>query len=623
MAELKYDIVVAGGGHAGVEAALAASRMGCSVLLVTLKKDTIGQMSCNPAIGGLAKGHLVKEIDALGGEMALAIDRTGIQYRRLNLSRGPAVHSSRAQADRKLYREYIQKVVLNQQNLDLLEDGVVDLEVIGGKVKAAVTGGGKRIACKALILTAGTFLNGLIHIGKQKIPAGRMGEKPSLGLTEKLIALGFNAGRLKTGTPPRLDKNTIDFSRTKPQYGDPDFPPFSFRSDSINGNKAICHITFTNQDTHRIILDNLDSSAMYSGQIKGIGPRYCPSIEDKVVRFKDKDRHQLFLEPEGLNNDLIYPNGFPTSLDEEVQKKAIRTVPGLEDVVFTQPGYAIEYDFFYPYQIYTTTETKLVEGLYFSGQINGTSGYEEAGAQGLMSGINAVLKIRSEESFSLLRSEAYIGVLLDDLTTKSTEEPYRMFTSRAEHRLYLREDNADQRLFKYGRKFGLISEERYQKYHEEIELQKSHRQSLGRIFIEVKKLPADFQNNGRTKISFEQALKVPGISMDLLKDYDDSLAELPESILKRIEIEVKYQGYLERQMREIEKFNKLEKETIPPDFDFDYCKGLKKEALEKMKRLRPATVGQASRISGITPGDITVLLIYLKKSKDQLRQNPV
>jgi tRNA uridine 5-carboxymethylaminomethyl modification enzyme len=623
MTELNYDIVVAGGGHAGVEAALAASRMGCSVLLVTLKKDTIGQMSCNPAIGGLAKGHLVKEIDALGGEMALAIDRTGIQYRRLNLSRGPAVHSSRAQADRKLYREYIQHFVLNQQKLDLLEDGVIDLEVLGGKVKAAITEGGKRINCRALILTAGTFLNGLIHIGKRKIPAGRMGEKPSLGLTEKLIELGFKAGRLKTGTPPRLEKNTIDFSRTKPQHGDPDFPPFSFRSDSINGNKAICHITFTNQETHQIILDNLDSSAMFSGQIKGIGPRYCPSIEDKVVRFKDKDRHQLFLEPEGIDDDLIYPNGFPTSLDEEVQKKAIRTVPGLEEVVFAQPGYAIEYDFFYPYQIYTTTETKLVEGLYFSGQINGTSGYEEAGAQGLMSGINAVLKIRGEESFSLLRSEAYIGVLLDDLTTKSTEEPYRMFTSRAEHRLYLREDNADQRLFKYGRKFGLISEERYQKYLDDNATQKSHRQSLSRIFIEVSKLPADFQNNGRTKISFEQALKVPGVCMDHLKDYDESLSKLPQPILKRIEIEVKYQGYLERQMREIEKFNKLEKESIPSDFDFDFCKGLKKEASEKLKRLRPATVGQASRISGISPGDITVLLIYLKKYKDQLRQKPV
>lgn len=622
MTELNYEIVVAGGGHAGVEAALAAARMGCSVLLVTLRKDTIGQMSCNPAIGGLAKGHLVKEIDALGGEMALAIDRTGIQYRRLNLSRGPAVHSSRAQADRKLYREYIQQVVLNQTNLDVLEDGVISLEVSDGKVKAALTEGGKRIACQALILTAGTFLNGLIHIGKRKIPAGRMGEKPSLGLTEKLVELGFKAGRLKTGTPPRLDKNSIDYSRTKPQHGDSDFPPFSFRSDSINGNKAVCHITFTNQETHRIILDNLESSAMYSGQIKGIGPRYCPSIEDKVVRFKDKDRHQLFLEPEGLDNDLVYPNGFPTSLDEEVQKKAIRTVPGLEDVVFAQPGYAIEYDFFYPYQIYTTTETKLVEGLYFSGQINGTSGYEEAGAQGLMSGINAVLKIRGEEPFSLLRSEAYIGVLLDDLTTKSTEEPYRMFTSRAEHRLYLREDNADQRLFRYGRKFGLISKERYQKYLDDNAIQKLRRQSLGRLFIEVSKLPADFQNNGRTKISFEQALRVPGVSIDHLKDYDDSLAELPETMLKKIEIEVKYQGYLDRQMREIEKFNKLEKESIPANFDFDYCKGLKKEAYEKLKRLRPATVGQASRISGISPGDITVLLIYLKKYKEQLKHRP-
>ncbi|HDS01220.1 MAG TPA: tRNA uridine-5-carboxymethylaminomethyl(34) synthesis enzyme MnmG [candidate division Zixibacteria bacterium] len=619
MTNLHYEIVVAGGGHAGAEAALAASRMGCSTLLVSLRKDTIGQMSCNPAIGGQAKGHLVKEIDALGGEMGLAIDRTGIQYRRLNLSRGPAVHSSRAQADRKLYREYITGAVLNQGNLDFLEDAVVDLEVNGSHVSAAITEGGRKINCRCLIITAGTFLNGLIHIGRKKIPAGRMGEKPSLGLSEKLIALGFKSGRLKTGTPPRLDGKTIDYSRTESQYGDPDFPPFSFRSNSINGNKAICHITFTNQDTHRIILDNLDSSAMYSGQIKGIGPRYCPSIEDKVVRFRDKDRHQIFLEPEGLDTDLIYPNGFPTSLDEEVQKKAIKTVIGLEEVEFTQPGYAIEYDFFFPYQIYTTTETKLIEGLYFSGQVNGTSGYEEAAAQGLMSGINAALKIKNEKPFSLLRSEAYIGVLMDDLTTKSTEEPYRMFTSRAEHRLYLREDNADERLFKYGYKFGLIAEEHYQKFLEESAEQKKHRQSLKRLFIEVKKLPADFLNNGRTKITFEKALKVPGVGIDLLKEYDDALAELSGRILKKIEIEVKYQGYLERQMREIEKFDKLEHERIPDNFDYAFCKGLKTEAAEKLNRLRPATVGQASRISGISPGDITVLTIYLKKFKEGLR----
>jgi tRNA uridine 5-carboxymethylaminomethyl modification enzyme len=617
MTTLNYEIVVAGGGHAGVEAALAAARMGCSTLMVTLRKDTIGQMSCNPAIGGQAKGHLVKEIDALGGEMGLAIDRTGIQYRRLNLSRGPAVHSSRAQADRKLYREYITNAVLHQKNLDHLEDAVVDLEITGGHVTAAITEGSRKIKCRCLVITAGTFLNGLIHIGKKKIPAGRMGEKPSLGLSEKLIKLGFKAGRLKTGTPPRLDGKTIDYSRTEPQHGDQNFPPFSFRSSAINGNKAICHITFTNIDTHRIILDNLDSSAMYSGQIKGIGPRYCPSIEDKVVRFKDKDRHQIFLEPEGLDTDLVYPNGFPTSLDEDVQKMAIKTVPGLEEVEFTQPGYAIEYDFFFPYQIHTTTETKLVEGLYFSGQVNGTSGYEEAAAQGLMSGINAALKIKKEKPFSLLRSEAYIGVLMDDLTTKSTEEPYRMFTSRAEHRLYLREDNADERLFRYGRKFGLIPGERYQRFLEENDEQKKHRQSLKRLYIEVKKLPANFQNNGHTKITFEKALKVPGVGIDLLKEYDESLAELPEQILKKIEIEVKYEGYLDRQMREIEKFNRLEHEKIPIDFDYDFCKGLKTEASEKLKQLRPATVGQASRISGISPGDITVLTIYLKKFKDE------
>ena len=613
MINIKYEIVVVGGGHAGIEAALVAARMGCSTLLITPRLDRIAQMSCNPAIGGQAKGHLVKEIDALGGEMGLAIDRTGIQYRRLNLSRGPAVHSSRAQADRVLYREYMQTVCKNQQNLDLLEDSVADLEVKGGKVCTTITEGGKRIDCRALILTAGTFLNGLIHIGTNKIPAGRLGEKPSLGLSEKLQELGFVAGRLKTGTPPRLDGSTIDFSKTDPQYGDTDFPPFSLRSGHINGNKSLCYITFTNTDTHDYIKEHLHSSAMYSGQINGIGPRYCPSIEDKVVKFKDKDRHQLFLEPEGLDTNEIYPNGFSTSLSEEVQKQAIRTVPGLEDVKFTQPGYAIEYDFFYPYQIYTTTETKLVQGLYFAGQINGTSGYEEAAAQGIMAGINAVLKIKGEKLFSLMRSEAYTGVLMDDLTTKSTEEPYRMFTSRAEHRLYLREDNTAERLLHYGHKLNLISAEQFQKHLEDKEIQKKHQNSLNRLFIDVKYLPAKFQNEGRTKISFEQALRVPGVGINALKDYDQSLTDIPSRILYKIEIEVKYKGYLDRQMREIEKCSRLEKQKIPKDFDFNACHGLKLEAVEKMMRLRPATVGQATRISGISPGDITVLLIYLQK----------
>jgi tRNA uridine 5-carboxymethylaminomethyl modification enzyme len=615
MTSLDYDIVVVGGGHAGCEAALAAARMGCSVLMVTLRADAIGQMSCNPAIGGQAKGHLVKEIDALGGEMGLAIDKTGIQYRRLNLSRGPAVHSSRAQADRRLYREYMADVIGSQENLDLLEDSVVDLEIESGRIRAAITEGGKRIVCKALIITSGTFLNGLIHIGRKKIPAGRMGERPALGLSENLQKLGLKAGRLKTGTPPRLDGKTIDFSKTTPQYGDKIFPPFSLRSERINGNKAICHITFTNLETHRIIRENIQSSAMYSGRIKGIGPRYCPSIEDKVVKFSDKDRHQLFLEPEGLDTDEIYPNGFPTSLSEEVQKKALGTVAGLEEAKFNQPGYAIEYDFFFPYQIRPTTETKLIEGLYLSGQVNGTSGYEEAAAQGIISGINAVLKIRGQEPFSLLRSEAYIGVLLDDLATKSTEEPYRMFTSRAEHRLYLREDNADERLLKYGHKFGLIDGEQFQRFLKEREFRKHRQKTLNRLFIQVDKLPAGFQNDGHRKISFEQALKIPGVSINVLKDFDDGLGELPEESLRRIEVEVKYQGYLDRQMRQIEKFNRLEKEKIPHDFAFSYCKGLKLEAVEKLSRFMPATVGQASRISGITPGDITVLLIYLKKFK--------
>jgi len=611
----EYEVIVAGGGHAGIEAALAAARMGCNTLLITHDRRKIGEMSCNPAIGGLAKGHLVKEIDALGGEMAQAIDRTGIQYRRLNLSRGPAVHSSRAQADRKLYRQYMQAVIFAQQNLEVAEDEAVAVQVVGGKVRAVSTRGGKCIKCQALVLTAGTFLNGLIHIGPIKIPAGRINEPPALGLSENLQQLGFKAGRLKTGTPPRLDGKTIDFSRVQRQEGDQNFPPFSLRSESINGNKAVCHITYTNEKTRAVIMENLHTSAMYSGRIKGVGPRYCPSIEDKIVRFKDKERHQLFLEPEGLDTDEIYPNGFATSLEEEVQKRAIKTVAGLEDVKFNRPGYAIEYDFFFPYQIKTTTETRLVEGLFFSGQINGTSGYEEAAAQGIISGINAALKVRGEEPFSLLRSEAYIGVLIDDLTTKSTEEPYRMFTSRAEHRLHLREDNADERLLAYGHRFGLISSEQYERFREESQLRHRHRRALEHIYVDVKELPCDLENEGRTKISFEQALRIPGVGINHLRRYNEELAALPDTLLERIEIEVKYAGYLQRQQREIDKFNRFEQERIPADFDFAACSGLKNEAIEKLSRQRPATIGQASRISGISPGDITVLMIYLKKHK--------
>ncbi|MBU1318294.1 MAG: tRNA uridine-5-carboxymethylaminomethyl(34) synthesis enzyme MnmG [candidate division Zixibacteria bacterium] len=608
-----FDIVVVGGGHAGCEAALAAARMGCTVALVTLRRDRIGQMSCNPAIGGLAKGQLVKELDALGGEMGLATDRTGIQFRRLNLSKGPAVWSSRAQADRIAYREYMQRVIDRQENIEVIEDSVVAVKTSGNRVTGAETAGGPVIQCRAVILTSGTFLNGITHTGNVRNHAGRVDEPPALYLSEQLQSIGFNAGRLKTGTPPRLDGRTINFDILQEQQGDPDCPPFSLRSENICENSAKCWITYTNQNTHRFILDNLSSSALFSGQIKGIGPRYCPSIEDKVVRFSDKPRHQLFLEPEGNGTDEIYPNGFSTSLSEETQLRAIRTVGGLEDVVITTPGYAVEYDFFFPYQIRPTTETKLVEGLYFSGQINGTSGYEEAAAQGLMSGINAVLKMRGEPAFTLNRSQAYIGVLLDDLATKSTEEPYRMFTSRAEYRLELREDNAAERLIEYGYRFGLIPEEIYARETERIALVGREAKRLESVFLPVTSLPTEFGGNGRQKLSAAAALRMPQVKVSDIEGSDDSLGGYSHRVKTDIEIRIKYKGYLDKQRREIEKFSKLENLAIPEDLSYASLTGLKVEAREKLGRLRPVSLGQASRISGISPGDITVLMVHLKR----------